>query len=205
MLRVILADDEQYERNYLEKVIKESYPGLLEIVCKAVDGMDLLEKLEECKPQIVLLDIKMPRMDGLKTAEEVRKRYPDIQIVLISAYSDFSFAKQAIKLGVTDYLLKPYLDSELRETLDKVIARVREREDTLSMLSYSNYLAEDGKAAFAVFPPLVMSEYMPQMVSCLSPSSVRMVMVSPMPFSSSLLFRAERASSSSFAGAKPSV
>ena len=85
MLRVILADDEQYERNYLEKVIKESYPGLLEIVCKAVDGMDLLEKLEECKPQIVLLDIKMPRMDGLKTAEEVRKRYPDIQIVLISA------------------------------------------------------------------------------------------------------------------------
>lgn len=110
MLRVILADDEQYERNYLEKVIKESYPGLLEIVCKAVDGMDLLEKLEECKPQIVLLDIKMPRMDGLKTAEEVRKRYPDIQIVLISAYSDFSFAKQAIKLGVTDYLLKPYLD-----------------------------------------------------------------------------------------------
>ena len=77
-------------------------------------------------------------MNGLKTAEEVRKRYPDIQIVLISAYSDFSFAKQAIKLGVTDYLLKPYLDSELRETLDKVIARVREREDTLSMLSYSN-------------------------------------------------------------------
>ena len=128
MLRVILADDEQYERNYLEKVIKESYPGLLEIVYKAVDGMDLMEKLEECKPQIVLLDIKMPRMNGLKTAEEVRKRHPDIQIVLISAYSDFSFAKQAIKLGVTDYLLKPYLDSELRETLDKVIARVRERE-----------------------------------------------------------------------------
>ena len=50
MLCVILADDEQYERNYLEKVIKESYPGLLEIVYKAVDGMDLMEKLEECKP-----------------------------------------------------------------------------------------------------------------------------------------------------------
>ena len=131
MLRVILADDEQYERNYLEKVIKESYPGLLEIVYKAVDGMDLMEKLEECKPQIVLLDIKMPRMNGLKTAEEVRKRHPDIQIVL-----------------------KPYLDSELRETLDKVIARVREREDTLSMLSYSNYLVEDGKSAFDFYRDL---------------------------------------------------
>lgn len=74
--------------------------------------------------------------------------------MLISAYSDFSFAKQAIKLGVTDYLLKPYLDSELRETLDKVIARVREREDTLSMLSYSNYLAEDGEAAFDFYRDL---------------------------------------------------
>ena len=58
-------------------------------------------------------------------------------MVVISAYSDFSFAKQALKLGVTDYLLKPYLDSELRETLDKVISRSREREDSLDLLSYS--------------------------------------------------------------------
>ncbi|MCI9161860.1 MAG: response regulator [Lachnospiraceae bacterium] len=138
MLRLILADDEQYEREYLEKIIKESYPSLLEIVYKAVDGADLMENLERCKPHIVLLDIKMPRMDGLDAAEEIRKRYPDIQIIVISAYSDFSYAKQALKLGVTDYLLKPYLDSELQETLDKVIARAREREDSLALLSYSN-------------------------------------------------------------------
>ncbi len=136
MLRLILADDEQYEREYLEKIIKESYPSLLEIVYKAVDGADLMENLERCKPHIVLLDIKMPRMDGLDAAEEIRKRYPDIQIIVISAYSDFSYAKQALKLGVTDYLLKPYLDSELQETLDKVIARAREREDSLALLSY---------------------------------------------------------------------
>lgn len=137
MLRVILADDEQYEREYLEQIIKESYPGLLEIVDKAVDGVDLLEKLERCKPHIVLLDIKMPRMNGLEAADQIRKKYPDIQMVVISAYSDFSFAKQALKMGVTDYLLKPYLDSELRETLDKVISRSREREDSLDLLSYS--------------------------------------------------------------------
>lgn len=142
MLRVILADDEQYERDYIEKVVGEGYPGLLEITYKAVDGMDLMEKLEKCKPHIVLLDIKMPRMDGFKTAEEIRKKYPDTQIVIISAYSDFSYAKQAIQLGVTDYLLKPYLDSELRETLDKVILRVREREDSLSMLSYAGKVVE---------------------------------------------------------------
>lgn len=137
MLRVILADDEQYEREYLERIIQESYPGLLEIVDTAVDGVDLMEKLERCKPHIVLLDIKMPRMNGLEAADQIRKKYPDIQMVVISAYSDFSFAKQALKLGVTDYLLKPYLDSELRETLDKVISRSREQEDSLDLLSYS--------------------------------------------------------------------
>ena len=136
MLRVILADDEQYEREYLERIIQESYPGLLEIVDTAVDGVDLMEKLERCKPHIVLLDIKMPRMNGLEAADQIRKKYPDIQMVVISAYSDFSFAKQALKLGVTDYLLKPYLDSELRETLDKVISRSREREDSLDLLSF---------------------------------------------------------------------
>ncbi len=142
MLRLILADDEQYERDYLEKVIRESYPSLLQVVYKAADGVDLMEHLEECKPHIILLDIKMPRMGGLKAAEEIRKKYPDVQLVIISAYGDFTYAKQAMKLGVTDYLLKPYLDSELKETLDKVILQARGREDSLSILSYSN-LQED--------------------------------------------------------------
>lgn len=148
MLRVVLADDEQYERDYLEKFIKEGYPSLLEVVYKAVDGMDLMEKLEQYNPNIVLLDIKMPRMNGLAAAEEIRKKYPDIQLVLISAYSDFSYAKQAIKLGVTDYLLKPYLDSELRETLDKVIIQAKEREDSLSFLAYSNAPLDAGAFDF---------------------------------------------------------
>ena len=154
MLRVILADDEAYEREYLEKILRESYPSLLEIVYKAVDGVDLMEKLKECKPQIVLLDIKMPRMDGLAAAEEIRKKYPDIQMVIISAYSDFAFAKQAIKLGVTDYLLKPYLDSELRETMDKVIVRTREKEDSLALLSYANPLTDDNKREFDFYRDL---------------------------------------------------
>lgn len=146
MLRLMLADDEEYEREYLERVIRESYPKLFEIVYKAADGVELLEHLEEGKPHIVLLDVRMPRMDGLEAAEEIRKNYPGVQMIIISAYSDFAYAKQAMKLGVTDYLLKPYLDFELRETLDKVIARAREREDSLALLSYS--YSQDHQASF---------------------------------------------------------
>lgn len=138
MLRLMLADDEQFERDYLEKVIKESYPTLLNVVCKAADGMEFLEQLEACDPQIILLDVKMPRMDGLETAKRVREKYPDVQIIIVSAYGDFAYAKQAMKLGISEYLLKPYLESELREVLDRVIVRIRDREDTLAMLSYSN-------------------------------------------------------------------
>jgi len=137
MLRLMLADDEQYERDYLEKVIKESYPTLLNVVCKASSGKELLEAAEVSNPQIILLDIKMPQMDGLETAEQIRKIYPDVQIVIVSAYSDFEYAKQAMKLGISEYLLKPYLDSELKAVLDRVIIRIREWKDTLSMLSYS--------------------------------------------------------------------
>ncbi len=142
MLRVMLADDEQFERDYLEKVIRESYPTLLKVVCKAADGVEFMEKLEQCDPQIILLDVKMPRMDGLETAGKIREKYPDVQIIIVSAYGDFAYAKQAMKLGISEYLLKPYLESELREILDRVIVRIRDREDTLGMLSYSNQTAE---------------------------------------------------------------
>ena len=138
MLRLMLADDEQYERNYLEKIIKESYPTLLSIMCKATDGVEFIAKMEECNPQIILLDIKMPRMDGLETARLIREKFPDVQIIVISAYSDFSYTKQAMQLGIAEYLLKPYTDSDFRSIMDRVIARIREREDTLSMLTYSD-------------------------------------------------------------------
>lgn len=106
MLRLMLADDEQFERDYLEKVVKESYPTLLKIVCKAADGVEFMEKLEECDPQIVLLDVKMPRMDGLETAKRILEKYSDMQIIIVSAYGDFAYAKQAMKLGISEYLLK---------------------------------------------------------------------------------------------------
>ncbi|MDD3253530.1 MAG: response regulator [Lachnospiraceae bacterium] len=122
MIKVMIADDEQYERDYLNKIISERYKNLLQVVYMAKDGAEVLEVAEECKPDIILLDIRMPRLDGLEAAAQLMRRNPELQLVIISAYGEFSYAKQAMKAGVKDFLVKPYLDEELVETLDKVIA-----------------------------------------------------------------------------------
>lgn len=122
MIKVMIADDEQYEREYLNKVISERYTKLLQVVYMAKDGAEVLEMADEYKPDIILLDIRMPRLDGLEAAAQLMRRNPELQLVIISAYGEFSYARQAMKTGVKDFLVKPYLDEELVETLDKVIA-----------------------------------------------------------------------------------
>lgn len=122
MFRVIIADDEQYEREYLKKTVENNYAGVLEVAYMAENGADVIEKLEDYGPQIVILDIKMPKLDGLETASYILGNHPDTQIIIVSAYDEFSYARTAMKLGVRDFLVKPYLDSELKETLDKVLA-----------------------------------------------------------------------------------
>lgn len=122
MVRVMIADDEQYEREYLNRFIMEHYDGILQIVYSAKDGAEVLEKASELRPDIILLDIRMPRLNGLEAAEEIRRRYPQTELIILSAYGEFSYARQAIKLGVKDFLVKPYLDEELSQTLNKLLA-----------------------------------------------------------------------------------
>lgn len=124
MYKVLIADDKEYEREHLRQYIEDCYANDLEIVFEAADGAEVMRQIPETKPDILLLDIIMPKLDGLELSEQVRRLYPQITIVLISAHAEFSYAKQALRLGVTDYLLKPYLDEELKETLDKVLNEV---------------------------------------------------------------------------------
>lgn len=122
MIRVMIADDEQYEREYLSRFITEHYSGILQIVYTAKDGAEVLEKVRELKPDIILLDIRMPLLNGLEAAEEIKRKYPQTELIILSAYGEFSYARQAIKLGVRDFLVKPYLNEDLSATLNKLLA-----------------------------------------------------------------------------------
>ena len=85
----------------------------------AENGQEALEKVEALEPDVILTDIRMPYMDGLSLAERVRQRYPSIKIVIFSGYDEFEYAKQAIKLNVTEYILKPVNVEELTAILKR--------------------------------------------------------------------------------------
>ena len=121
MVRLMIADDEEYERTYLSHFIEENYSGVIRMVYAARDGAELVEKAAELRPDLIMMDIRMPRMDGLEAAAQLKHLLPNTDIVILSAYGEFSYARQAIQLGVKDFLVKPYLNVELEETLNKLL------------------------------------------------------------------------------------
>lgn len=126
MYKVLIMDDKEYEREYLQKFISSKYPSDLEVVYAAADGEEALKQIHLYKPDLLLLDIIVPKLDGLEIAQQAKEAFPELVIIMISAYADFHYAKQAMKIGVCDYLLKPYTDSELQETIDSVLSKLDE-------------------------------------------------------------------------------
>lgn len=106
MLRVLIADDESVIRNGIAHLIKAS--GLdLTVAALAQDGEEAVEAVCRLDPEIIIMDINMPRLNGLQAIRKIRALSPDAKIIILSGYSDFSYAQQAIDLGVFKYLLKP--------------------------------------------------------------------------------------------------
>ncbi|TVX96649.1 response regulator [Cohnella terricola] len=119
MFSVMIVDDEPLFREYLQK--KFDWNALdMAIVCEARNGIEALEQAEAFLPDIALVDINMPYMDGLALSEQLKLRYPDMSIVLVTGHNEFEYARRAIRIGVKDYLLKPFDKEEFSVTLNKV-------------------------------------------------------------------------------------
>lgn len=119
MYKILIAEDESEMRNLLVKYIKRTQPDL-EVVGSAVNGREALTLLEQYRPDIALTDISMPVMDGLEFLQEAAKRNIPVKAVIVSGYDEFAYAKKAIALGVSEYLLKPFDPQELEEALEKI-------------------------------------------------------------------------------------
>jgi two-component system, NarL family, response regulator NreC len=119
-LRVLLADDQGIVRRGMRALL-ESEPGV-EIVGEASDGQEALRLCAETDPDIVILDVAMPRLNGIDVAAQARKRRPDLRIIVLSMYADESYVVRALNAGARGYLLKEATDDDLLPAVRAVAA-----------------------------------------------------------------------------------
>ena len=122
MLKIFLAEDEVVVRETIKRMIPWEELGF-ELVGEAADGEMALPLLIRQQPDLLITDIKMPFMNGLTLARLAKKEIPGLKVVILSGYDDFNYAKQAIGIGVEDYLLKPITKNALIERLSEIRSR----------------------------------------------------------------------------------
>ncbi|WP_045170226.1 response regulator [Caldicellulosiruptor morganii] len=123
MLKVILIDDEPIILQGLQKIIDWNALGF-EIVATAQDGMEGLENIKKFKPEVALVDIRIPGIDGLTLINKLKEEGVNTRVIILSGYSEFEYAKEAIELGVESYLLKPVDPHLLEQKLEKVKQKI---------------------------------------------------------------------------------
>lgn len=119
MYKVCLVDDETINYQLFEKMVNWEEKGF-QIVGTAADGLEALQMYESLQPDLIFMDIQLPFMDGLECVRCIREEDKEVQIVIVSAYSDFSYAQKAIRYGVQDFLLKPVSRLILNQQVDKL-------------------------------------------------------------------------------------
>jgi len=130
MMRLLIADDEYLVIDSL-KYIVDRFVSDVEVVGTAKSGREAIEKAIELKPDIVFMDIHMPGIDGIEAIKQIKAIDNDIIFVIITAYEYFNYAKEAINLGVHDYLLKPINRGKVAETLEGICTVIASRRETV--------------------------------------------------------------------------
>jgi len=120
MRKILVVDDEDTVRYAFRRTFEDEYE-----ICEAGNGEEALATIETDCPAVVLMDIRMPAMDGLTALKILKQKFPDIQVILMTAYTDTDTAMQAMKEGAFDYIIKPFDNSEIRQILEKAFHLVR--------------------------------------------------------------------------------
>ena len=128
-LRVLLVDDEIMIREGFKRLFDwEAHD--CEVVGEAADGMETLAKLDALEPDIAIMDINIPIMNGLKVIQLSRIKHPDTAFVIVSGYDDFAYCREALRLQITDYILKPVNYEEFGTCIDNLKIALFQRQSS---------------------------------------------------------------------------
>ncbi len=120
MIQIVIADDEKTIREGLSHLI-DSFHFSTKIIGMAEDGKEALQLVRKYNPEILIIDINMPHLNGLEAIELLRKENPEMKVIIISGYDNFNYAQKAVELGVFSYLLKPLDITKFKEVLQSAI------------------------------------------------------------------------------------
>lgn len=148
MLKVVVVEDEALVRKGIVLAVDWASVGCA-VVGEAANGEEGLEVIGRYRPDLVITDIRMPRMDGLEMVRRLRAGGNDAYVILLTAYSDFTYAQTAVRLGAVDYLLKPFHDGELETVIERIQRRERENRRHLDpkvcVLNIQDYVRDKSK------------------------------------------------------------
>lgn len=122
---VLIVDDEPIVCEGLKTFPWKSFG--CQITGEAADGLEGLKQFRQLRPEIVITDIKMPGFNGLELAKKIKETAPETEIILLTGYADFEYAKDAIKTGISDYLLKPFSFADVEHSVQASLKRIEER------------------------------------------------------------------------------
>jgi|P827metagenome_2_1110787.scaffolds.fasta_scaffold00449_16 two-component system response regulator YesN len=142
MIKVLVVDDETLVRQGI--VMETDWASLnCTVIAEAANGLEGLEAVKKFTPDLIICDIKMPKMDGLEMLTKLRESGIGTPVIFLTAYSDFEYARQAIKLAATDYLLKPFEDGDLEKAITRITSRITRERKNLRQMHESDVLSDE--------------------------------------------------------------
>ncbi len=126
--RVMIIDDEESARKLMRALINWEEFGM-EVAGEAASGVEAINTIDDIKPDIVFADISMPFMNGLEFTKLATDRYPELIIIIMTAFDEFEYARKCISMPVFDYMVKPMVRAEIEEALKRAVERLKNSKD----------------------------------------------------------------------------
>jgi len=181
MIKIMIVDDEHMEREMLQDMMQQRF-GASADIRQTANGNQAVDLAFLWEPELVLMDIEMPGMNGLEAARQILERQPECKVIFITAYSLFSYAHEAVKLGACDYILKPVNPEEVEQAISRAFAQLESRKQLAEGVGDETEETANGDVLMNKVKQYLKCNYMQYDISLDSVS--RIVNMAPAYFSS---------------------